>query len=61
MSQILEHVDPALDDNGGSRGIGTLLHRLPQQGTGADRRPEVLSDGGRNGSMDVITEATATP
>ena len=38
LSRLLEHVYPALSDHGDTETITTLLHRLDQRGTGADRQ-----------------------
>ena len=37
-ARLLDHVYPALRDHGDTETITTLLHRLDQQGTGADRQ-----------------------
>ena len=37
-SRLLDHVYPALSDHGDTQIITTLLHRLDQRGTGADRQ-----------------------
>ncbi len=37
-ARLLDHVYPALSDHGDTETITTLLHRLDQQGTGADRQ-----------------------
>ncbi len=38
LSRLLDHVYPALSDHGDTETITRLLHRLDQQGTGADRQ-----------------------
>ena len=38
LSRLLDHVGPALRDHGDTETITTLLHRLDQRGTGADRQ-----------------------
>ena len=38
LSRLLDHVYPALSDHGDTQTITTLLHRLDQRGTGADRQ-----------------------
>ena len=38
LSRLLDHVYPALRDHGDTETITTLLHRLDQRGTGADRQ-----------------------
>ena len=42
-SRLLDHVHPALADHGDTETITRLLHRLDQQGTGADRQRSLFT------------------
>ena len=45
LSRLLDHVYPALSDHGDTETVTTLLHRLDQQGTGADRQRALFTSG----------------
>ncbi|GAA3501793.1 glutamate--cysteine ligase [Streptomyces prasinosporus] len=56
---LLEHVGPALEEAGDSREVTSLVHRLLQRGTGADRQRQALAEGGPGALMTMIVEASA--
>ncbi|MEU0333904.1 glutamate--cysteine ligase [Streptomyces sp. NPDC006193] len=58
---LLEHVAPALEAAGDSRGITSLVHRLLQEGTGADRQRQALAGGGLDAVMRMLVEASGMP
>lgn len=43
--RLLDHVYPALSNSGDAQTITRLLHRLDQQGTGADRQRALFASG----------------
>ena len=43
-SRLIDHLYPALHDHGDAQTISGLLHRLDQQGTGADRQRALFAD-----------------
>ncbi|MFF9817647.1 glutamate--cysteine ligase [Streptomyces sp. NPDC014006] len=59
--QLLEHVEPALTEAGDARQVTALVHRLLQQGTGADRQRMAWARGGLPAVMDMLAEATVLP
>jgi carboxylate-amine ligase len=61
VAGLLEHVRPALDATGDTREVTSLLHRLLQQGTGADRQRQALAEGGLAAVVDMVVEAGSTP
>ncbi|WP_425424184.1 carboxylate-amine ligase [Streptomyces longwoodensis] len=61
VSQLLEHVEPALEVAGDTREVTSLVHRLFQEGTGADRQREALARGGPAGVVDLVTDTGALP
>lgn len=52
---LMRHITPALEEAGDQREVGSLLHRLLQQGTPADRQRRALADGGMAALADLIT------
>ncbi len=56
LSRLLDHVHPALSDRGDSEHITRLLHRLDDQGTGADRQRALFA---ATGSAPAFVEALA--
>ncbi|MFI2367698.1 glutamate--cysteine ligase [Streptomyces sp. NPDC018833] len=60
VAQLMEHITPALDAAGDTREVVSLVHRLLQQGTPADRQRRALSQGGLKAVTDlIISETTA--
>lgn len=53
---LVEHVGPALEAAGDTREVTSLVHRLLQQGTGADRQRQALSDGGLDAVIAMLIE-----
>lgn len=51
----MRYITPALEEAGDQREVGSLLHRLLQTGTPADRQRKVLADGGMSALADLIT------
>ncbi|MER6347341.1 carboxylate-amine ligase [Streptomyces sp. NPDC001595] len=58
---LLEHVAPALEATGNSREVTALVHRLLQEGTGADRQRQSLAQGGLAAVLAMIIEASGMP
>ncbi|MEW2246298.1 MULTISPECIES: carboxylate-amine ligase [unclassified Streptomyces] len=54
LFRLLRHVTAALDASGDAREVGSLIHRLLQQGTGADRQRAALAAGGPKAAVDLI-------
>ncbi|MFD1829964.1 glutamate--cysteine ligase [Streptomyces desertarenae] len=42
---LMEHITPALEEAGDARQVDSLVHRLLQEGTAADRQRRLLRDG----------------
>ncbi|MFF3504453.1 glutamate--cysteine ligase [Streptomyces sp. NPDC003247] len=61
VSGLLEHVGPALDAAGDTRGVTALVHRLLRQGTGAERQRRALTQGGLDAVLALVVEASGTP
>jgi carboxylate-amine ligase len=59
LSRLLDHVCPALSDNGDTETIARLLHQLDERGTGADRQRALLA-GARSAREFVEALARAT-
>lgn len=61
VALLMEHIAPALDAAGDSREVVSLVHRLLQQGTPADRQRRALAEGGLKAVTDlVVAETTAS-
>ncbi|MDO0925300.1 glutamate--cysteine ligase [Streptomyces sp. TG1A-8] len=58
---LLEHVGPALDAAGDTREVTSLVHRLLQQGTGADRQRQALAEGGLAAVIALLVETGGMP
>lgn len=57
--RLLDHVYPALSDRGDAQAITGLLHRLDQQGTGADRQRALFAGtGSPPGFVEALARAT---
>ncbi|MFD8636902.1 YbdK family carboxylate-amine ligase [Streptomyces sp. NPDC059656] len=59
LCSLLQYVTPALEEAGDLRQVGSLVHRLLQEGTPADRQRRALAEGGLPGLLGLITGATA--
>lgn len=60
LSQLMDHIMPALEEAGDTREVTALVHRLLQEGTAADRQRRALAEGGLPAVIDlIITETTA--
>jgi len=58
-SRLLDHIYPALSDRGDAQIITGLLHRLDDQGTGADRQRALFaSAGSAPGFVEALARAT---
>ncbi|CAM5243526.1 Putative glutamate--cysteine ligase 2 OS=Streptomyces alboniger OX=132473 GN=CP975_00895 PE=3 SV=1 [Streptomyces alboniger] len=55
---LLDHLTPALDEAGDTREVTSLVHRLLQEGTPADRQRRALAEGGLTGLTELITDET---
>ncbi|MFE9258083.1 glutamate--cysteine ligase [Streptomyces sp. NPDC006879] len=55
MRTLLHHLAPALDESGDTREVGSLVQRLLQEGTGADRQRRARAAGGVPALIDLIT------
>ncbi|MFG2606474.1 glutamate--cysteine ligase [Streptomyces sp. NPDC048514] len=53
---LVEHVGPALRAAGDTREVTSLVHRLLQQGTGADRQRQALAEGGLDAVIDMLID-----
>jgi len=58
LYELLRHVAPALEASDDSRQVTALVHRLLQDGTGADRQRAALVQGGLPAVTDLITART---
>ncbi|MEV7453248.1 carboxylate--amine ligase, partial [Streptomyces nigra] len=54
LYQLLRHVSPALEEAGDTRLVSGLVHRLLQDGTGADRQRAALNEGGLRAVTELI-------
>ncbi|MET9934538.1 carboxylate--amine ligase, partial [Streptomyces sp. NPDC006324] len=61
LCSLLEHITPALDEAGDTREVSSLLHRLLQEGTSADRQRRALAEGGLPALVELITTETVAP
>ncbi|MEU6810115.1 glutamate--cysteine ligase [Streptomyces sp. NPDC046831] len=61
VSQLLAHIAPALDAAGDTREVTSLVHRLLQQGTGADRQRQSLAEGGVDAVVAMMIDASTMP
>ncbi|OKK21997.1 carboxylate--amine ligase [Streptomyces sp. CB00455] len=60
LCALLLHITPALEDAGDLREVSSLVHRLLQEGTPADRQRRAMAEGGLPGLMDLINAAPLT-
>ncbi|WP_369213548.1 carboxylate-amine ligase [Streptomyces flavofungini] len=56
---LLDHLTPALEEAGDTREVTSLVHRLLQEGTPADRQRRALAEGGLPALTELITGETA--
>ncbi|MFE1248422.1 glutamate--cysteine ligase [Streptomyces sp. NPDC058735] len=61
LYQLLRHVAPALDASGDTRQVASLVHRLLQNGTGADRQRAALAQGGLRAVTDLVSAQSTMP
>lgn len=61
LYELLRHVTPALDASGDTRQVTGLIHRLLQEGTGADRQRAALAEGGLQAVIALIGAESTTP
>ncbi|WP_030244752.1 MULTISPECIES: carboxylate-amine ligase [unclassified Streptomyces] len=55
LYEFLRHVSPALEASGDSRQATSLVHRLLQSGTGADRQRAAFAEGGLRAVTDLVS------
>ncbi|WP_307123679.1 glutamate--cysteine ligase [Streptomyces sp. B1I3] len=58
VARLMEHIAPSLDATGDTRELTSLVHRLLQQGTPADRQRRALGEGGLKAVTDLIIADT---
>ncbi|NUS31370.1 MAG: glutamate--cysteine ligase [Streptomyces sp.] len=61
LYELLRHVAPALDASGDGRQVTALVHRLLQDGTGADRQRAALARGGLPAVTDLVIGKSTVP
>ncbi|MFE0450971.1 glutamate--cysteine ligase [Streptomyces sp. NPDC058914] len=61
LYELQRHIAPSLETTGDSRQVTALVHRLLQNGTGADRQRAALAQGGLRAVTDLITVESTTP
>ncbi|WP_328622754.1 carboxylate-amine ligase [Streptomyces sp. NBC_00354] len=61
LGALLRHIRPALEENGDHREVTSLVHRLLQRGTAADRQRRALAGAGITGVAALITAGATTP
>ncbi|WP_055717785.1 carboxylate-amine ligase [Streptomyces torulosus] len=61
LCRLLRHVGPALEASGDTREVTSLVHRLLQGGTGADRQRTALATGGPRAAIELITTESTLP
>jgi carboxylate-amine ligase len=61
LYQLLRHVSLALDASGDARQVTSLVHRLLQDGTGADRQRAALAHGGLRAVTDLVSAQSTMP
>ncbi|MEV5955229.1 glutamate--cysteine ligase [Streptomyces sp. NPDC051987] len=59
VCRLMRHVGPALDHASDAREVRALVHRLLQEGTGADRQRQALAQGGVAAVTDMIMGVSA--
>lgn len=58
ISDLMEHIGPALEESGDGREVGSLVHRLLQEGTAADQQRQLLAERGDAAVLQMLTERT---
>jgi carboxylate-amine ligase len=58
VGRLMEHVAPALKTSGDGREVTSLVHRLLQQGTGADRQRGALAEGGVSALLGMMIDTS---
>ncbi|MET9830746.1 glutamate--cysteine ligase [Streptomyces sp. NPDC006385] len=61
LYEFLRYVGRALDASGDTRQVTSLIHRLLQNGTGADRQRAALAEGGLRAVTDLIGVQSTMP
>ncbi|MFE9771726.1 glutamate--cysteine ligase [Streptomyces sp. NPDC005931] len=61
LYELQRYVAPALDAAGTSRQVTALIHRLLQNGTGADRQRAALAAGGPRAVTDLVCAESSMP
>ncbi|MFF3314892.1 glutamate--cysteine ligase [Streptomyces sp. NPDC003035] len=61
LCALLDHITPALDEAGDTREVTSLVHRLLQEGTPADRQRRALAEGGLPALTELIAGETVAP
>ncbi|NJP50197.1 glutamate--cysteine ligase [Streptomyces sp. SBST2-5] len=61
LYELLRHVTPALDAADDTRQVTALVHRLLQNGTGADRQRSALAQGGLSAVTALVTGKGTLP
>ncbi|MEU9107661.1 glutamate--cysteine ligase [Streptomyces xanthophaeus] len=60
LCMLLRHITPALEENGDFREVSSLVHRLLQQGTAADRQRRALAEAGLPAVAALITAGSTS-
>jgi carboxylate-amine ligase len=61
LYELQQHIAPALDASADNRQVTALIHRLLQNGTGADRQRTALTEGGLRAVTDLINVESTLP
>ncbi|MEU9984515.1 glutamate--cysteine ligase [Streptomyces sp. NPDC050856] len=61
LCMLIDIITPALDEAGDTREVTSLLHRLLQDGTTADRQRRALAEGGLPALTDLLVTETVAP
>jgi carboxylate-amine ligase len=61
LYELQRHIAPAVDTAGDTRQVTALIHRLLQDGTGADRQRAALARGGLRAVNQLISGESTTP
>ncbi|MET9392895.1 glutamate--cysteine ligase [Streptomyces sp. NPDC006624] len=61
LYELLRYVAPALEASGDARQVASLVHRLLQNGTGADRQRAALAQGGLRAVTELISAESTMP
>jgi carboxylate-amine ligase len=55
VAALLDHITPALEENGDLREVSALVHRLLRDGTPADRQRRAMATGGIRALVELLT------